>query len=98
MANKRLTESEIEQKVIDNVAEEFGVDRGTITRNSKFIDDLHADSLDTTNLIMKLEDEFKDYKLTIPDEEAEKMETVGQVVDYIAENYSKNQKPYSPAS
>ena len=98
MVNKRLTESEIEQKVIDIVAEEFSVDRATITRDSKFIDDLHADSLDTTSLIMELEDEFKDYKLTIPDEEAEKMRTVGQVVNYIAKNYSKNQKPYSPAS
>ena len=71
---------EIEQKVIDIVAEQMGVDKAEITRDTSFINDLNADSLDTVELVMEFEDEFE---MSIPDEEAEKIQTVGQAVDYI---------------
>ena len=78
---------EIEQKVIDMVAEQMGVDKAEITRDTSFINDLNADSLDTVELVMEFEDEFE---MSIPDEEAEKIQTVGQAIDYIK---SAKQKP-----
>ena len=77
---------EIEQKVIDIVAEQMGVDKAEITRDTSFINDLNADSLDTVELVMEFEDEFE---LSIPDVEAEKIQTVGQAIDYIKEHSSK---------
>jgi acyl carrier protein len=74
------TGESIEQKVIQIVAEQMSVDKATITRNTSFVNDLNADSLDTVELVMELEDEFD---LTIPDDEAEKMKTVGEAIDYI---------------
>ncbi len=71
---------EIEQKVIDIVAEQMGVDKAEITRDTSFVNDLNADSLDTVELVMEFEDEFE---MSIPDEEAEKIQTVGQAIDYI---------------
>src|ERR1051325_2898959 len=71
---------EIEQKVIDIVAEQMGVDKAEITRDTSFINDLNADSLDTVELVMEFEDEFE---MSIPDEEAEKIQTVWQAIDYI---------------
>ena len=76
-----MTESEIEAKVIDIVAEQMGVDKSEITRDTNFANDLNADSLDTVELVMEFEDEFD---TSIPDEEAEKIQTVGQAIDYIA--------------
>ena len=72
---------EIEAKVIDIVAKQMGADKGAITRNTNFVTDLNADSLDTVELVMEFEDEFQ---TTIPDEEAEKIQTVGQAIDFIA--------------
>ncbi|MFP3937942.1 MAG: acyl carrier protein [Phycisphaerae bacterium] len=77
---------EVEQRVIEIVAEQMGVDKSEITRETSFINDLNADSLDTVELVMEFEDEFE---LSIPDEEAEKIQTVGQAVDYIKEHTSK---------
>ena len=81
-----MTKEEIEQKVIDIVAEQMGVDKGEINRDTHFINDLNADSLDTVELVMEFEDEFD---TTIPDEEAEKIQTVGQAIDYILEHIEK---------
>ena len=75
-----LTAVEIEEKVMQIVSEQMSVDRGEISRETSFVNDLNADSLDTVELVMELEDEFD---LTIPDEEAEKLKTVGEAVDYI---------------
>ncbi|MFG0326867.1 MAG: acyl carrier protein [Phycisphaerales bacterium JB037] len=75
-----MTEQEIEQKVIDIVAEQMGADRTGITRETRFVDDLHADSLDTVELVMEFEDEFE---TSIPDEDAEKIKTVGQAIEFI---------------
>jgi acyl carrier protein len=65
------------------IAEQLGIDEDEITLESSLVDDLGADSLDVVELIMALEEEFS---LEIPDEEAEKVSTVGQIVDYINQN------------
>ena len=75
-----MIESEVEAKVIEIVSEQMGVDRGEITRETRFANDLNADSLDTVELVMEFEDEFE---TSIPDDEAEKIQTVGQAIDYI---------------
>ncbi|HNQ21970.1 MAG TPA: acyl carrier protein [Phycisphaerae bacterium] len=75
-----MTAQEIEEKVVQIVGEHMNVDKGEISRATSFVDDLNADSLDTVELVMELEDEFD---LTIPDEEAEKLKTVGEAIDYI---------------
>ena len=77
-----MTEQEIEAKVIDIVAEQMGVDKGTITRSTSFVNDLNADSLDTVELVMEFEDEFE---TSIPDDKAEQIKTVGEAIKYIAE-------------
>jgi acyl carrier protein len=77
---------DIDQKVIEIVSEQMGVDKSEITRETHFINDLNADSLDTVELVMEFEDEFE---LSIPDEEAEKIQTVGQAIDYIKEHSNK---------
>jgi len=71
---------QIENKVIEIISEQMGVDKSKITRETSFINDLNADSLDTVELVMEFEDEFD---MSIPDEEAEKIQTVGAAVDYI---------------
>lgn len=72
--------AEIESKVKKIVAEHMGVAEDQITRDTSFVNDLNADSLDTVELVMEFEDEFE---MGIPDEEAEKIQTIGQAVDYI---------------
>ena len=74
---------EIEDKVIAIVAEQLSVDKTEIKRETSFVDDLNADSLDTVELVMELEDEFD---LSIPDEDAEKLQTVGNAIEYIEEH------------
>jgi acyl carrier protein len=70
----------IEKKVIEIISEQMGADKSEITRETSFINDLNADSLDTVELVMEFEDEFD---MSIPDEEAEKIQTVGAAIDYI---------------
>ena len=76
----------IEQRVKKIVAEQLGVNEAEIKNGSSFLDDLGADSLDMVELVMALEDEFEP---EIPDEEAEKITTVQQAVDYISANSKK---------
>lgn len=71
------------EKVQEKIAEQLGIDTDDITMESSFIEDLGADSLDIVELLMALEEEFD---IEIPDEEAEKLVTVGDVVDYIKNN------------
>jgi len=68
------------EKVVEIVSEQMGVDKGEVTPETSFINDLNADSLDTVELVMEFEDEFD---MSIPDEEAEKIQTVGAAIDYI---------------
>ncbi len=69
-----------EEKVIQIVSEQLSVPKEEITRASKFVDDLKADSLDVVELVMAFEDEFG---LTIPDDDYEKIQTVGDAIEYI---------------
>jgi acyl carrier protein len=75
-----MSDVNIQEKVIEIVSEQMGVDKKEITRETSFINDLNADSLDTVELVMEFEDEFD---MSIPDEEAEKIQTVGAAIDYI---------------
>ncbi len=75
--------SSIEERVIKMVAEQLGVKEENVKPESSFVEDLGADSLDTVELIMALEEEFD---TEIPDEEAEKITTVQQAISYINEN------------
>lgn len=81
-----MTEQEIETKVIEIVAEQLQVEKTKITRNTSFTDDLNADSLDQVELVMELEDEFG---TSIPDEQAERLKTVGEAVDFIKQAKGK---------
>ena len=76
-----MSPEEIESKVIDIVAEQMNTDKSKISRDTSFVDDLNADSLDTVELVMEFEDEFE---TSIPDEQAEQIKTVGQAVDFIS--------------
>lgn len=75
------------QQAVDEVrailVEQLGVDPGDVSENASFQEDLNADSLDLVELIMEMEDRFK---VKIPDEEAEKIATVGQAVDFVLQN------------
>lgn len=73
----------IADKLKDIIAEELGVDREEVTENARFIDDLGADSLDTVELVMRFEEEFG---IEIPDEDAEKIQSVRDAISYIDEH------------
>jgi acyl carrier protein len=76
-----MTRAEIEAKVIDIVSTQLGVDKAEVKLESSFANDLNADSLDTVELVMELEDAFS---TSIPDDKAEQIQTVGSAVDFIA--------------
>ena len=73
----------LEDKVIDIIVEQLGVEKEQVTPDAKFIEDLGADSLDTVELVMALEEEFT---IEVPDEAAEKLQSVGDVIKYIEEH------------
>jgi acyl carrier protein len=77
-----VTEAQVETKVIEIVAEQMGVDKGEVSRDTSFANDLNADSLDTVELVMEFEDEFD---TSIPDDKAEQIQTVGNAIEYILE-------------
>ena len=81
---------EIEDKVIAIVSDQMGVEKAEISRETSFVNDLNADSLDTVELVMELEDEFE---MSIPDEDAVKIQTVGQAIDYIKDQAEKASPP-----
>src|SRR5439155_7675069 len=76
----------VEERVIDIVCENLGVNKEQVTRQTSFIDDVGADSLDIVELVMELEEEFE---ITIPDDQAEKIKTVGEAIDYIEREQAK---------
>lgn len=82
-----VTVPEVEDKVFTIVSEQMAINKAEITRETSFINDLNADSLDIVELVMEFEDNFD---MNIPDEEAEKIKTVGQAIDYIVAH--QNQK------
>jgi len=75
-----------EERVIEIVSTNLGVNKEQITRETRFTDDIGADSLDIVELVMELEEEFE---ITIPDEEAEKIKTVGEAIAYIDRETAK---------
>ena len=78
----------VRDKVIEIVCEQMGQSKDKVSETTSFITDLGADSLDTVELVMELEDEFD---LSIPDEEAEKIKTVGDAIKYIETHSTKKE-------
>ncbi|HNZ64023.1 MAG TPA: acyl carrier protein [Bacillota bacterium] len=78
-----MTQQEVLKRVRTILSEQLSIDEETITLSSNFIEDLNADSLDIVELVMSMEAEFD---LAIPDEEAERIRTVGDAVDFIMAN------------
>jgi acyl carrier protein len=81
-----MSEKSISDKVKDIIVEQLGVNPEQVTDAASFIEDLGADSLDTVELVMAFEEEFG---VEVPDEDAEKLQTVGDVVKYIEEKTAK---------
>jgi acyl carrier protein len=80
----------VEEQVISIVCEQMDVAKDQVTRDTHFVNDLHADSLDIVELVLEFEEEFN---ITIPDEESEKIQTVGQAIDYIVQHsHAKGEK------
>jgi len=79
---RTVTVASVAERVIEIVAEQLGVDKEKITPETSFVNDLGADSLDTVELVMELEEEFD---INIPDDAAEKIQTVGQAIKFIEE-------------
>ena len=77
-----MSEPSTEERVIKIVCDQMGCPREKVSKETSFINDLQADSLDTVELVMEFEDEFQ---INIPDEDAEKIQTVGDAVKYISE-------------
>ena len=81
-----MSEEEIEEKVKDIIAKELGVNPEQVTQTASLSEDLGADSLDTVELVMAIEEEFS---VEVPDDAAEKLQTVGDVVKYIEGKLAK---------
>jgi acyl carrier protein len=77
-----MADKPIDQRVKDIIVEQLGVKPDQVTPEAKFIEDLGADSLDTVELVMALEEEFG---IEVPDEQAEKLQSVGDVIKYVEE-------------
>src|SRR4026209_661341 len=84
---------QLEEKVKDIIVEELGVERDKLTNDASFMEDLGADSLDTVELVMAFEKEFD---IDIPDEEAEKLRTVGAAMTYLHDKMGEGKKRDSP--
>ncbi len=78
-----MAEGSVEERVKQIIVDELGVDEAEVTANARFIDDLGADSLDTVELVMRFEEEFD---IEIPDEDAEKITSVRDAVEYIGKH------------
>jgi acyl carrier protein len=81
METPTVSKPSIEERVTKIVCDQMGTTPDKITKETSFINDLGADSLDTVELVMEFEDEFE---ISIPDEDAEKIQTVGNAIDYIS--------------
>ena len=75
-----MTPAEVEEKVMTIVSEQMAINKAEITRETSFVNDLNADSLDIVELVMALEEEFG---IDIPDEDADKLKTVGDAMNYL---------------
>lgn len=79
--------STLQERVFDTVVQQLGVDKAKVTLEASFIEDLGADSLDTVELVMALEEEFD---IEIPDEEAEKIRTIQHALDFVESHAKEN--------
>lgn len=86
MYREVLPVASVEERVIELVCERLGVNKEQVTRQTSFIEDVGADSLDIVELVMGLEEEFG---INIPDDQAEKIKTVGEAIDYIEREKAK---------
>jgi acyl carrier protein len=86
LIGRSSTVASVEERVIDIVCENLGVNKEQVTRQTSFQEDVGADSLDIVELVMELEEEFE---ITIPDDQAEKIKTVGEAIDYIEREQAK---------
>jgi len=86
MAEEKVAKNSVEERVTNIVIEQLGLERDKVQPESKFIDDLGADSLDTVELVMALEEEFD---IEIPDEQAEKITTLREAISHIEAHASK---------
>lgn len=86
-ATKETTQMNIEQKVKDIIVQQLGVESEKVKLEASFVEDLGADSLDTVELVMAFEEEFG---VEIPDEEAEKIRSVGEAVTYLKEHVKES--------
>ncbi|HED04982.1 MAG TPA: acyl carrier protein [Candidatus Fraserbacteria bacterium] len=84
-----MTDTDVAQRVKAIIEEQLMVDGEEITEEASFVDDLGADSLDTVEMIMEIEDEFG---IEIPDEDAEKMSTVGAAIEYVKQKMASDGK------
>jgi acyl carrier protein len=82
----RTVATATEQRVIDIVCEHLGANKDQVGRQTSFVEDMGADSLDVVELVMELEEEFE---IQIPDDQAEKIKTVGEAIDYIEREKAK---------
>jgi acyl carrier protein len=87
-----MSEKSIEEKVKDIIVEQLGVNAEQLTPTASLIEDLGADSLDTVELVMAFEEEFS---VEVPDEDAEKLQSVGDVIKYIEEKAGKKPLGFS---
>jgi acyl carrier protein len=85
-----LTREEVVEKIRAHLSEELGIDAATIEESSRFKEDLEADSLDLVELVMELED---GYGIRMPEDEAERIKTVGQAVDFVLSHASAPSTP-----
>ena len=81
-----MTPEQVEQKVKEIIVEQLGVDEAQVDKTASFVDDLGADSLDIVELVMAFEEAFK---LDVPDEDAEKLKTLGDAIQYISSHQGK---------
>ena len=90
MNKQKIDTGLILKKVTNIISEQLGIPEEKVKLSSHYMNDLGADSLDTVELMMALDDSFKEFELSIPDEEAEKLTTVGDTVSYIESYLAKN--------
>ena len=91
MAEEKYTARDIEDIVKETIASQFAVKKEDVTLEKSLVNDLGADSLDTAELVMGLEEKFN---LSIPDEELKKIGTVKDIVDYLTSRYGRSDIPY----
>ena len=74
-------------EIVELLSEQLNVDKSTLTRDTRFVEDLHTDSLDMVEMLISLEDK---YNISVPDEDAKDLQTIGKLADYVEEKIKKD--------